>query len=494
MNQSKSWLNSRSAVLGLALLTGAVGIGIARAAQKTVGSNPPASLKLADASVGISRNSYAPVVKAVLPSVVNISSSKVVHARAGMHEDVSPFFRQFFGRNDGDDDEAFSAPGRQDRREKSLGSGVIVSPEGYILTNNHVVDGATDVRATLSDRREFQARIVGTDPKTDIAVLKIEASDLLPITIGDSSKVEVGDTALAIGDPFGVGQTVTKGIISATGRGNLGIEAYEDFIQTDAPINPGNSGGALINDRGELVGINTAIITHGSGGSQGIGFAVPANLARQVMEEILKNGKVTRAYLGIYPQDVTPGIAKAFGEKEPHGVLIGDISPNSPAQAGGLQRGDIILAVNGKPMTDSNQLRMTVSMMKPGTEAKLKIVRDGNTRDVSIKLNELPNEEAENRNEQGHEEQALKGVEVANLTPETARELNLPPSTTGVVVKHVSPSSPLADSGLRRGDVIQEVNHKPVKSVSDLQSALHKEPKDPLLLVNRGGQTLFFAT
>jgi serine protease Do len=349
------------------------------------------------------------------------------------------------------------------------------------------------VRVTLSDRREFQARIVGTDPKTDIAVLKIEAGSLSPITIGDSSKVEVGDTALAIGDPFGVGQTVTRGIISATGRGNLGIEAYEDFIQTDAPINPGNSGGALINDRGELVGINTAIITHGSGGSQGIGFAVPANLARQVLDEILKNGKVTRAYLGIFPQDVTPGIAKAFGEKEPRGVLVGDVSPSSPAQAGGLRRGDIILEVNGKPMTDSNQLRMNISMMKPGSEAKLKVLRDGSTRDMDIKLNELPNEEAENKTEKGDEEQALEGVEVSNLTPEIAKQLNLPATTTGVVVKHVSPSSPLADSGLRRGDVIQEVNHKPVKSVSDLQSAIRKDAKDPLLLVNRGGQTLFIS-
>ena len=492
MNRIKSWITSKPAIFGMALLAGAAGMGITRAAQKSASSNPPASLKLADSNEGPSRSSYAPVVKAVLPSVVNISSSKVVHERAGIPEGMSPLFRQFFGGNDGDSDGNFSLPTPQDHREKALGSGVIVSPEGYILTNNHVIDGATDVRVTLSDRREFQARVVGTDPKTDIAVLKIEASNLSPITIGDSSKAEVGDTALAIGDPFGVGQTVTKGIISATGRGNLGIEAYEDFIQTDAPINPGNSGGALINDRGELIGINTAIITHGSGGSQGIGFAIPANLARQVMEEILKNGKVTRAYLGVYPQDVTPGIAKAFGEKDADGVLVGDVSANSPAQAAGLQRGDIILELNGKKLTDSNQLRMTISMMKPGTEAKLKVVRNGNPLNMNVKLGELPNEDAENRTPEGdNQEQALEGVEVANLTPETAHQLNLPPSTTGVVVKQVSPTSPLADSGLRRGDVIQEVNHKPVKNVSDLQSALGKDAKDPLLLVNRGGVTLY---
>jgi len=296
---------------------------------------------------------------------------------------------------------------------------------------------------------------------------------------------------LAIGDPFGVGETVTKGIVSATGRGNLGIEDYEDFIQTDAPINPGNSGGALINDRGELVGINTAIITHGSGGNQGIGFAVPSNLARTVMEEILKNGKVTRAYLGIYPQDVTPRIAKAFGEKAPGGVLVGDVSPNSPAEAAGLRRGDIIVEVNGKPMTDSNQLRMTISMMQPGSAAKLKVVHDGSQRELTIKLHELPTEQAEMNNETGDQPQASAGIEVANLTREIAQQLNLAPTTTGVVVKHVNPSSPLADSGLREGDVIQEVNHQPVKNVSDFHNAMHKDATNPLLLVNRGGRTLF---
>jgi len=296
---------------------------------------------------------------------------------------------------------------------------------------------------------------------------------------------------LAIGDPFGVGETVTKGIVSATGRGNLGIEDYEDFIQTDAPINPGNSGGALINDRGELVGINTAILTHGSGGNQGIGFAVPSNLARTVLEEILKNGKVTRAYLGIYPQDVTPAIAKAFGEKGPGGVLVGDVSPNSPAEAAGLRRGDIILEVNGKPMTGSNQLRMTISMMQPGSAAKLKVVHDGSQRELTIKLHELPTEQAEMNNEAGDQPQASAGIEVANLTPEIAQQLHLAPTTTGVVVKHVDPSSPLADSGLREGDVIQEVNHQSVKNVSDFHNAMHKDATNPLLLVNRGGRTLF---
>lgn len=487
MNQTKSWIASRPAVIGLAFLLGVVGLSVAQEKMST--NNPPASLKLANANEGPSRNSYAPVLKSVLPAVVNISSSKVVRGQSESSEEMMPFFRQFFGGGDGEGN--FALPQPRDHREKSLGSGVIISPEGYLLTNNHVVDGATDVRVTLSDKREFQGRVVGTDPKTDIAVLKIEASNLFPITIGDSAKAEVGDTVLAIGDPFGVGETVTKGIISATGRGNLGIEDYEDFIQTDAPINPGNSGGALINDRGELIGINTAIITHGSGGNQGIGFAVPSNLARTVMEEILKNGKVTRAYLGIFPQDVTPAIAKAFGEKDPNGVLVSDVSPNSPAEAAGLQRGDIILEVNGKPMTDSNQLRMTISMMQPGSEAKLKVVHGGSQRELTIKLRELPTEQAENNNQTDDRQRASAGIEVANLTPDLAQQLSLPATTTGVVVKRVNPSSPLADSGLREGDVVQEVNHQPVKNVSDFYNAMHKDATNPLLLVNRGGRTLF---
>lgn len=487
MNQTKSWIASRPAVIGLAFLLGVVGLSVAHEKMST--NNPPASLKLANANEGPSRNSYAPVLKSVLPAVVNISSSKVVRGQSESSEETMPFFRQFFGGGDGEGN--FALPQPRDHREKSLGSGVIISPEGYLLTNNHVVDGATDVRVTLSDKREFQGRVVGTDPKTDIAVLKIEASNLFPITIGDSAKAEVGDTVLAIGDPFGVGETVTKGIISATGRGNLGIEDYEDFIQTDAPINPGNSGGALINDRGELIGINTAIITHGSGGNQGIGFAVPSNLARTVMEEILKNGKVTRAYLGIFPQDVTPAIAKAFGEKDPNGVLVSDVSPNSPAEAAGLQRGDIILEVNGKPMTDSNQLRMTISMMQPGSEAKLKVVHGGSQRELTIKLRELPTEQAENNNQTDDRQRASAGIEVANLTPDLAQQLSLPATTTGVVVKRVNPSSPLADSGLREGDVVQEVNHQPVKNVSDFYNAMHKDATNPLLLVNRGGRTLF---
>jgi serine protease Do len=335
--------------------------------------------------------------------------------------------------------------------------------------------------------------VIGADPKTDIAVLKVEGSGFPAITIGDSSKVQVGDYALAVGDPFGVGQTVTMGIISAMNRGNLGIEDYEDFIQTDAPINPGNSGGALVNDRGELVGINTAILSHGSGGNEGIGFAIPINMARSVMGQILDHGKVNRAYLGIMVQDVTPGISKAMNLKDMKGVLVGDVSPNGPAQKSGVQRGDVILEVNGKPMEDSRELRNTISMMDPTATVNLKLLRNGTPTDVSVKLGELPTDKEQAKTEEGPSDKTLDGVTVENLDAQSARELGLPAATAGVVVTDIDPSSPLASAGLRRGDVIQEVNHQPVKNVAQLEEAVRKAGDHPLLLVNRKGSTLFLA-
>ena len=476
------------AAVTIALAVTLGGLGIARA-NRIGSANPPASVKLADTNEGPSRTGFAPVVKRVLPTVVNISSSKVVKTPAQFQQmPDDPIFRQFFGNEFG---RGSNVP--REQREQGLGSGVIVSPEGYILTNNHVVNGATDILVTLSDKREFKAHIVGTDPKTDIAVLKIDASNLPSIVVGDSSKVQIGDYALAVGDPFGVGQTVTMGIVSATGRANLGIEDYEDFIQTDAPINPGNSGGALVNDRGELVGINTAIIAHGSEGNQGIGFAVPVNLARTVMDEILKNGKVTRAYLGIVPQDVTPSIAKAFNVKEATGALVSDVSADSPAQRAGLERGDIILDVNGKPVTDSNQLRMNISMMRPETRVDLKVLRNGAERDMSATLAELPTKEASlNKNSEGSKS-SLSGVSVDNLDAETARQLGLPASAGGVVVTGISPSSPAADSGLQRGDVIQEVNRQKVRNTADFERAMQNSKDETLLLVNRQGHTMYVA-
>jgi len=490
-------MNVRSFRLGgitLAAAFGLVvgGVGISRLRGDIATANPPASLKLASPTEGPSRNSFAPIVKQVLPEVVNISTSKVVKTGfSGQMMPMDPFFRQFFGDNS---DGQFNTPRfPQAQRERSLGSGVIVSPEGYILTNNHVVAGATEILVTTSDKRQYKARVVGTDPKTDLAVLKVDATNLPAITIADSSKVQVGDYALAIGDPFGVGETVTMGIVSATGRTNLGIEDYEDFIQTDAPINPGNSGGALVNDRGELIGINTAILSHGSGGNEGVGFAIPTNLARNIMDQIVSNGKVTRAYMGAYIQGVSPELAKAFGEAAPRGALVGDVEPGSPAQKSGLEKGDIVVALDGKPITDSNQLRMSISMMAPGTTANLKVWRNGSEHDIAVKLGELPAENerasAAPENPQG----ALEGVTVENVTDQTAQQLGLPDRTKGVVVTDINPSSPVADSGLQRGDVIQEVNHQSVTDVTDFERAMQRAGKNPLLLVNRQGHTLFIA-
>jgi serine protease Do len=498
MNLKRLGGKSKFLAGALIVLVGTAGWGVARASQMFFAPGVHISMKMADPAEGPSKTGFAPVVKGVLPDVVNISTSKVVKAsdrpelQEGAPEDMPPFFQQFFGQQFGPN--SGKHPGRpHDQREDSLGSGVIISPDGYILTNNHVIDGATDVRVTLADKRQLKAKIVGTDAKTDIAVLKVEGSDFPAITVGDSSKVQVGDYALAIGDPFGVGQTVTMGIISAMNRGNLGIEDYEDFIQTDAPINPGNSGGALINDRGELVGINTAILSHGSGGNEGIGFAIPINLARGVMTQILDHGKVNRAYLGIMVQDITPGISKAMNIKDMKGVLVGDVTPNGPAQKSGVQRGDVILEVNGKTMEDSRQLRNTISMMDPTATVNLKLMRNGNPTNMSVKLGDLPADKQQANAEEKPSEQSLNGVTVENLDAQTAKQLGLSPATSGVVVTDINPSSPLASAGLRQGDVIQEVNHQSVKTVAQFEEAIRKAGDNVLLLVNRKGTTLFLA-
>ena len=480
--------------LGLASVLALGAFATARAAH--VGpANPPATLKMADPNEGPSRNTFAPIVKRVLPSVVNVSSSKIIKTQGYNGDAPDDLFRRFFGdqgfdtpRNRGRNNRGFGMP--QERRAHGLGSGVIVSPEGYILTNNHVVDGASEVTVGLGDKREFRARVVGTDPKSDIAVLKIDASNLHYITIGDSSKVQVGDQVLAIGNPFGVGQTVTMGIVSAMERGGLGIEDYEDFIQTDAPINPGNSGGALVNDRGELIGINTAILAHGSEGNQGIGFAVPVNLARQVMMAIVQNGKVVRAYLGVMTQDISPAMAKAFHTSETRGALVSDVTANSPAERAGLQKGDIIREVDGKPVDNSNQLRNRINMLPPESSVTLKVDRNGSLRSVSARLGEMPTRQ-ERASAEPNSQQSLDGIAVDTLTPEVARELHVSPRTRGVVVTEVEPGSKAEEAGLRRGDVIQEVNRRPVQSKREFEAAVRSAGADALLLVNREGNTLF---
>jgi serine protease Do len=446
------------------------------------------NLKLAAPNEGPSGFTMAPAAHKAMPAVVKISVSKVVKSSGSQMPEGfqdNPMFRQFFGGN-------FQAP--RPHREGGLGSGVIVSPDGYILTNNHVIDGASDVRVTLTDRREFKGRVIGADPKIDLAVVKIDASNLPVITVGNSARMNVGDFVLAIGNPYGVGQTVTMGIISATGRAGLGIEDYEDFIQTDAAINPGNSGGALVNDRGELIGINTAILAEGSGGNQGIGFAVPVDLARKVMDQIVEHGHVVRSYLGVSVQAVTPEIAKAMNLNGPEGALVSQVSPNSPAAKAGLQEGDVILSINGNPVDEYNQLRMTVSMMVPGDTANLKVFRNGQTLNIPVRVAEMPGEKLEKASvDQDHTNNSLQGVQVQDLDAQTARQLGLPASTKGVVVTNVDPASQAAASGLKEGDVIQQVNRKPVTNSEEFANAVHGGNGESLLLVNRGGNKLFMA-
>jgi serine protease Do len=488
-SKSRRWLATISVATAI-VVTGFYGLRAASLGRLPFG-NPAPTIKTVSRSEAASGRGYSTVVKRVLPAVVNISSTKVVKQPAlESPEGVDPFFRQFFGNDFG---ERFNVP--QDRIEKALGSGVIVSPEGYVLTNNHVVDGTKEVTVTLHDKRELKARVVGTDPRTDVAVLKLEGSNFPALSLADSSKVEVGDIVLAIGDPFGVGQTVTAGIVSATGRGGLGIEQVEDFIQTDAPINPGNSGGALVDDEGHLIGINTAIISGNSGGNQGIGFAVPINMARHDMDEILAHGKVEHGYLGILPQDVTPALAKSFSSSETGGALVGEITPDSPAAHSDLKQGDIILAVNGQPVADANQLRSTIGTMDPKARVTLKILRNGKMQEVAVTLGEFPSKEERASVENGSPDSSLQGVTVENLTPDAAQELKLPVTTKGVVVDQVNPSSRAADAGLQSGDVIQQVNHQPVTSVKDYNQAVHASKKDDpvLLLVDRNGSTMFLA-
>ena len=403
---------------------------------------------------------FAPVVKRAMPAVVNISSSKVVKEQGapnGMFDD--PFFRQFFGGRMPQQERPRS------QRATSLGSGVVVSPDGYIVTNNHVVEGATDVKVSFFNKEEYPAKVIGTDKYTDVAVLKIDKKGLTTLPFADSARAEVGDVVLAIGEPFGLGQTVTMGIISAKGRGGLGIERFEDFIQTDAAINRGNSGGALIDTKGELVGINTAILSGETGGNQGIGFAIPANMARNIMDQIMKKGKVTRGFMGILPQELTPEMAKAFGMPNAHGVAVAQVTPNSPAEKAGMKVGDVITAINGNPVEDVNSFRLAVAGFAPGTTVHLKVARNGQNVDLPVTLGEF-NLEAEgngrgqeNNVPGGGEKGALRGVSVQGLTSDLRREMQLPEGTAGVVITDVDSDSPASAAGLQQGDVIVQVNH-----------------------------------
>ena len=431
--------------------------------------------------------SFAPVVKKAAPSVVNIYSTHIIHLRPFQNPFFDdPMIRRFFGDRFGPNDNREIT-----RRQHSLGSGVIISPDGYILTANHVVDDADEIKVAVgdSDSKKFTAKVVGTDPATDVAVLKIDEKDLPAITLGNSDQLEVGDVVLAIGDPFGVGQTVTKGIVSALGRSGLrGFNQYQDFIQTDAAINPGNSGGALVDAEGRLVGINTAIITS-SRGSEGVGFAVPINMARHVMERLIAGGKVTRGYLGVlFPQDITPDLAEEFKLPDQNGALVGDVETNGPAQKAGIKSGDIITEVDGKKVTDANSLQLIVSDLAPGTKVNVKLVRDGHEKIVTLALAELPGQPDENGKGQNgsgsgnSKMDALDGVTVADLDRDARQQLQLPDNIQGVVVTDVDADSNSADAGLQPNDVIVEINRHPVANANKAVELCNQARGNQILL------------
>jgi len=425
----------------------------------------------------------AEVVAAVKPAVVNISSIHTIKSPVIQHPFFNdPLFRQFFG-------EAFGGLEKpREYKQSSLGSGVIVENNGYILTNNHVVKDADEIKIRLSDKREFKGKVIGTDPKTDLAIIRIEAHNLPVIKIGDSGKMKVGETVLAIGNPFGLNQTVTSGIVSAVGRADVGITDYEDFIQTDAAINPGNSGGALVNVRGELIGINTAIYST-SGGYQGVGFAIPSDLAKVVMNSLIKSGKVVRGWLGVSIQPVTPEIAKQFGLKEIKGALIGDVTENGPAEKAGIHRGDVIIEYDGKEVTDPTALRNMVAGTAPHQRVSIKILREGKFKTVNSAIGEVP---VSSPKMSKVYDNLFSGIQVEDITPEMKKRLNIPQRIVGVVITDVAAGSP-AESMFGHYDVILEINKNKIGSLKDYEKVLSKikPDEDILLLIYRGGSTIY---
>lgn len=421
--------------------------------------------------------SIADIAERVLPSVVNISSSRLV--KGNPHAD-DPMFRHFFGP---------MMPDGEDHRESGLGSGVIVSADGIVLTNNHVIDKADEIKVKTIDNREFDVEILGTDDKSDLAVLRLKGDlkGLAPLKFGDSSRLRLGDVVLAVGNPFGVGQTVTMGIVSAKDRSNLGMVDYENFIQTDAAINPGNSGGALINMAGELVGINTLIYSR-SGGSMGIGFAIPTSMVQPIADSLIKQGKVIRGWLGVGIQDLDAELAKALGLNVTNGVVITDVAKDSPAAKAGVQRSDVIVAVAGQKVDSTGRLRNLIAQAG-ATKVKLELLRGGKATAIEVNLGEAPTDK--HAGPGTNKVAPQQGLQVEPINDGHRKRFNIEPNTKGVVVTELRPSSAAAEAGLRVGDVVVEVDQKSVTSTDQFNRAFAAGKERTLLLVNRGGSTVF---
>ena len=482
----------RVAIFGCMTLVGGSLVAFTPSAVK--GDKAPLHLQLSNtpATENASRfPSFAPVIKKVAPSVVKVSvTSQAKASPAGMPEGLD--LRQFFGG--GEMPEGFNGRSHRQQqqqlhmpKQQGVGSGVIVTADGYILTNNHVVENADDIKVALNDGREFTGKVIGRDPKSDVAVIKIEAKDLPAITFADSDGIEVGDRVLAIGNPFGIGQTVTTGIVSAKGRATMGLD-YEDFIQTDAAINPGNSGGALVDADGRLVGMNTAILSR-SGGNQGIGFAVPTNLARWVMESLVNNGHVDRGFLGVNIQDLTPQMAAQFKLDGGTGALVADVTPDSPAEKAGVKSGDLITGFNNKTITDSRHLKLQVGTTPAGTTVPLKVQRDGSSLTLNVTIKALPGDKVASATPAAEQaEDALHGVAVADLDKPMRDQLKAPAHIKGAVISQLEEGSAAYEAGLREGDVITEINHESVKDAEQATSLCsHPATKVTLVKIWRNG-------
>lgn len=429
---------------------------------------------------------FADLVEILQPSVVNISTTSVVRQRGpfqrrpnspfGGNDPFDDFFKKFFG---GD------SPQKEFKRQ-GLGSGFIMSKDGYVVTNNHVIDKASDVEVILQNGDKYEAKIVGKDPKTDLAVLKFEPDqEIQEVHFGDSDNLRIGDWVIAIGNPFGLGYTVTAGIVSAKGR-SLGLGAYDDFIQTDASLNPGSSGGPLFNLKGEVVGVNTAIVARG----QGIGFAIPIDMVEFVIEQLKSGGKVVRGWLGVYVQKVTPEIASSFGLNEDEGALVSDLAPDSPAEKAGIIRGDVIVEYDGQKVNDVSDLTNMAAVTPPGTEVSVKVIQDGKTKNMKVKLEKFPDQEAQVKDEV----RKSLGLTVRQLTPKIVKRFNID-HDDGVIIADVDQGSVAGDAGLKPGDIILEINKKPINTLANYSAVLEDvKPGDTaLFLVKRGNNTIYAA-
>ncbi len=435
--------------------------------------------------------SYADVAEIAMPAVVNISAEKVADANFQHPFMQDPFFRRFFDMPNDDNHQ------QQERVNRSLGSGVVISHDGYIITNNHVVENAEKIRVAFEEDREYTAELIGTDPRTDIALIKIEGDDHPAIELGDSDALRVGDQVMAVGNPFGVGQTVTLGIVSALGR-SIGLIDYEDLIQTDASINPGNSGGALVNMYGQLVGMNAAILSR-SGGSQGIGFAIPTSMIQRITAALKADGEVQRAYLGVLPQEVTQAMADYHKMKRPRGVLVAQVTDDTPAAKAGLEEGDVILSVDGRAIKNPSMLRNVISLSEVGHKAKLKVLRNGDEKNFTVKLEKFPDLDSNGalrQDNESEEDGTLDGVTVSELTNRLRVRLELPDDVEGLIVANVSPTSNAARAGLAEGDIIQEIGEREVTSLGDFKSALGRDKDRPIWMKvykRQQGRSLFMA-